>query len=67
MKYNQLRNSDLKASEICLGTMTFGQRAIVPSVAILSLSTITVLIDTIMIAISIVVNDASSQLLPIMY
>ncbi|MDF5717116.1 MAG: NADP(H)-dependent aldo-keto reductase [Rhizonema sp. NSF051] len=28
MKYNQLSNSDLKVSEICLGTMTFGQQNI---------------------------------------
>ena len=26
MKYNQLGNSDLKVSEICLGTMTFGEQ-----------------------------------------
>lgn len=26
MQYNQLNNSDLKVSEICLGTMTFGQQ-----------------------------------------
>ncbi len=26
MKYHQLANSDLKVSEICLGTMTFGQQ-----------------------------------------
>ncbi|NMG08436.1 NADP(H)-dependent aldo-keto reductase [Brasilonema sp. UFV-L1] len=29
MKYNQLGNSDLKISEICLGTMTFGQQNII--------------------------------------
>lgn len=26
MKYNQLARSDLKVSEICLGTMTYGQQ-----------------------------------------
>ncbi|MHC5721941.1 MAG: NADP(H)-dependent aldo-keto reductase, partial [Nostoc sp.] len=26
MRYNQLGNSDLKVSEICLGTMTYGQQ-----------------------------------------
>jgi hypothetical protein len=26
MQYNQLGDSDLKVSEICLGTMTFGQQ-----------------------------------------
>ena len=26
MKYNKLSNTDIKVSEICLGTMTFGEQ-----------------------------------------